>query len=130
MLDPPFQSVQRPTFNSDAHPFTNSWSQAHPELGVQCFEDVLQLALESSLIEHIEKICDVIILADGRLLAGLQLKEYVARKQRFLEHDSFAAVLMGRVEAWQRGHELIAAAEFNQLLFAPCVPMRYVPMRV
>lgn len=92
--------------------------QADFQFGIQRDEDVFQLRAKGFLVEDVEQIGDVIVLADGPFLLRQQLEEDVAGKQRFAKHDRLAAILVGRIVAGQRGGETLALAVLDQLLFA------------
>jgi hypothetical protein len=54
LLDPSFHAPQRPGFDTNSHAFPNLRRQTHSQLGFQSQDYILQLALESFLIENVK----------------------------------------------------------------------------
>ena len=69
----------------------------------------------------------MIILTHQILLSGLQLEKDVTGKERLLEYDSFAPVLVRRTVAGQRRGDALPPALLGELLFPSRLRMRHKP---
>ena len=82
-LDPPFDSLQRATLDPHAHAHADGRGQANTNPRVESQQDVLQLLLESTLVEDLKEVGHVIALADRSRLAGKKPQEEIAGKRGF-----------------------------------------------
>jgi hypothetical protein len=94
MLDPALDAPQRSGFDAHAHALADGRGQTHFQIRFQGQENIFQLPAKCFLIEHVEEIGDMIVLADGILLSGFKLKKDITGEERLLEHDRLATILM------------------------------------
>ena len=127
LFHPALDSLQRAAFDPNTHPLPNRWRQPDPYTRFQSQQYVLQLALKSFLIENVQQICHMVVLANRVLLCRFTLNEDISREKRLLEHDRFAAILMCRVVARQGRADFLPNAIFDNFFLSTGFAMRYVP---
>ena len=130
LLDPAFDALQRSGLDAHAHSLADGGCQTHPHFRLQGQKDVLQLPLKSLLIEHIEQVRHMIVLAQIIFLSGLQLNKDIARKERLLEHDRLASILVRRTAAGQCRGDVLALAMLNNFLLSSRLGMGHEPKQV
>ena len=69
----------------------------------------------------------MVILTDKSLLCGLQLEKNIARKERLLEHDGFAPILVRRTAAGQRRGDALPLALLGEFIFPSGPRVRHKP---
>jgi len=126
-LDPALEALQRAGFDAHTHALADGWRQPHLQVRFQGEKDVPQLPLKRFRVENFKESCDMIVLAHGILLPGLELQEHVAGEQGLLEHDSLAAILVRGVVAGKCHRDVLPPAILRQLLFPSRFGMGHEP---
>jgi hypothetical protein len=84
--------------------------------------------LKRFLVEHLQQVRDVIILAHTISLAGCNLQEDIAGKQRLPKHDRLAAIFVCRIVTRQRRGNILPHAIFDQLLLSSRFRVGHEPL--
>jgi len=129
-LNPSFQPLQRTGLDADAHALTDRRGETNFQIHFQREKNVVQLLAKRFLIEDVEKIRHVIVLAHGILLMVFELEKHVAREQRFLENHRLAAILVRGLAAGKRGREMLPATILDQLFLPSRFRMRDEPKQL
>ena len=126
-LDPALEALQRAGFDAHAHALADGRHQAHLQVRFQSEEDVLQLSLKRFLIEYLEELRDVVVLAHRILLSGFKLKKDITGEERLLEHDRFATILVRGVVAGKCHCDALPPAIPRQLFLPSRFGMGHEP---
>ncbi len=127
MLDPTLDASQRSGFDAHAHALADGRGQTHFQIRFQGQENIFQLPAKRFLIEHLEEIGDMVVLARRILLSGFKLKKDVTRKERFLEHNGLAPVFVGGIIAGKSRGDAMSLAVLDKLLLPSRSGMGYEP---
>jgi len=127
MLDPALDASQRSGFDAHAHTLADGRGQTHFQIRFQSQENIFQLPAKRFLIEHVEKIGDMVVLADRILLSGLKLKKDITGEERLLEHDRLAAILMRGLVARERRCDAVSLAVLDKLFLPSRSGMGHEP---
>ena len=127
MFDPALDASQRSGFDAHAHALADGRGQTHFQIRFQGQEDIFQLPAKRFLIEHVEEIGDMVVLADSILLSGFKLKKDITGEERLLEHDRLAAILMRGLVARERRCDAVSLAVLDKLFLPSRSGMGHEP---